>query len=414
MANNTKIPQAPNLEPIWTQYQSLGGISKTTARNAQNSEVLTPSPVSPRTLPDPMYCSSYTASPTRQERVLINSLDGSTRKSNFGTSPALNPIEEEVPLVEHLERITILPPIHMGHGVDSFSPAPSSAPLPSLRHRCESIHRSNTTSTRHDRHEHFRDSKLYRRNSTAIYSRPHPTPPTPPPKTEPGIRRAQSAAAAEAEVEATRTQLRSWGPIYHDNAQTADAFVVARSLRRRPSSTTAGVVASSTGGTSSLPGRLTVRAIIRPRDPGRQPFLMQRNFDMDALRATMSEPDEPGTCRGRFDGHPACTRQVAHQSYGSPPPDSPDSAASPVVVGAGCHRSGSAGELCEPSRPPLGGRRSSLRSGELLSGRGAAASGDVTVDCESLVRDVRAVPVRKSILVSSIFRLILSAPHAFF
>lgn len=340
----------------------------------------------------------------------------------------------------------------MGVEAGPPSPAPSSAPLPSLRHRHESICRSNTTTTRRDLNDRqLEERKLLRRNSTAIYSKPLPPspllqPPSPPPQSQTAQSDLDRKSAAE-----FRNQLRAWSHIYYGNATTADAFVIARSLQQRRHSIStaapAAAVSSPTslehqrqcqnkhqhrrfwhhgsafsskgggrgGGDSASPGnsqpqplplptRLTVRTIIRPRDPERQPFLLQRNFDLNALRATV--PDSVG---GSHVPSPRPQTQIQDcVSYPSPRSSASVSSSSfsPAGVGGdGRRRSSPVGPegLRAPQRPPLARRRTSLKSSELLSGRGVGteATSDVAVDYESLVLDPRAVPVRKWIMPSS-------------
>ncbi|KAI0976551.1 hypothetical protein F4678DRAFT_116775 [Xylaria arbuscula] len=76
----------------------------------------------------------------------------------------------------------------------------------------------------------------------------------------------------------------------YGNIRTADAFVVARSIRRNnnPAGEDSRPYWEGEPTKSEMPSRLTLRAIIRPKAPGRQTFLIQRNLDIDELRATAS------------------------------------------------------------------------------------------------------------------------------
>ncbi|KAI8946365.1 hypothetical protein F4801DRAFT_70656 [Xylaria longipes] len=80
------------------------------------------------------------------------------------------------------------------------------------------------------------------------------------------------------------------------NAATADAFIIARSIRRNgsPTTSTSNPFWEDESPKSQQPNRLTLRAIIRPKAPGRKTFLMQRNLDVDELRAAASTtpPDQ--------------------------------------------------------------------------------------------------------------------------
>lgn len=71
------------------------------------------------------------------------------------------------------------------------------------------------------------------------------------------------------------------------NAATADAFIIARSIRRdgSPTTSTSHPYWEDESPKSKSPNRLTLRAIVRPKSPGRKNFLIQRNLDIDELRA---------------------------------------------------------------------------------------------------------------------------------
>ncbi|KAI0810250.1 hypothetical protein GGR55DRAFT_678845 [Xylaria sp. FL0064] len=72
---------------------------------------------------------------------------------------------------------------------------------------------------------------------------------------------------------------------------TADVFVIARSIRRNTSPAGENSRPFWEGGLpkTKVPQRLTLRAIIRPKAPGRKTFLIQRNLDIDELRVAASE-----------------------------------------------------------------------------------------------------------------------------
>ncbi|KAK6209126.1 hypothetical protein LQW54_006580 [Pestalotiopsis sp. IQ-011] len=358
--------------------------------------------MSPRSLPSPMHpasYSSYTAN-KQHERAILNSFDGATTttatvKSGGSTrahpSPTtatrLIPIDEEAetPLTARLERFTILPSLTLHY---SGLPSPPGAPqiqLYSPQPSREYLQRSRTvlepgamSSPR--RRVESPSSALSRRNSVVTGTRPLPPPPPPP--------RKQS-------VEEIRDQLRSWGhdasdirakpetpllefsysgkedlalivpAVYYGNVETADAFVIARSLRRQSNPPM-----HNTGGAGLPkivdPSQLTVRAIIKPKDVERPSFLIQRTFDLDALRATIPDP------MPRY--HPLS--QLPPLPLRVP------------VMPSSSSSSSSAARAALPTRPPLPRRRSSIRSGELLSGRGRHGQ-----DHEAFIRDVKAVPI---------------------
>ncbi|KAI0426488.1 hypothetical protein F5Y09DRAFT_318748 [Xylaria sp. FL1042] len=76
----------------------------------------------------------------------------------------------------------------------------------------------------------------------------------------------------------------------YGNIKTADVFVIARSIRRNtsPDGENARPFWESESPKTKIPQRLTLRAIIRPKAPGRKTFLIQRNLNIDELRATAS------------------------------------------------------------------------------------------------------------------------------
>ncbi|KAF2968333.1 hypothetical protein GQX73_g5244 [Xylaria multiplex] len=76
----------------------------------------------------------------------------------------------------------------------------------------------------------------------------------------------------------------------YGNIRTADAFIIARSIRRNsdPATETSRPFWEDGSSGAKLPRRLILRAIIRPKAPGRQAFLIQRNLDIDEIRATAS------------------------------------------------------------------------------------------------------------------------------
>lgn len=155
--------------------------------------------------------------------------------------------------------------------------------------------------------------------------------------------------------EQTRNQLRSRGHIHYGDAKTADAFIVARSLRRysSPASDHGGNIVTSKLNTSN---RLTIRAIIRPRLLERQSFLVQRTFDIDKLRASVPDPKCPSSLPIISERRPSCA------ATGISP------------------------------RSRYTGRRTGLKSAERLSGRGQSS---VSMDHETLTRDAKAVPIRE-------------------
>jgi hypothetical protein len=88
--------------------------------------------------------------------------------------------------------------------------------------------------------------------------------------------------------EYTHGHLRDWGHVYLGKSATADAFVNAVTLRRlslRPPQEDEYPVKSSC--------LVTIRARVVPKARGRKPFLIQRQFDIDELRASIPKIRTP-------------------------------------------------------------------------------------------------------------------------
>ncbi|CAJ2500685.1 Uu.00g035380.m01.CDS01 [Anthostomella pinea] len=343
MLSDVNISRRPSLEPIWTTYHNLDGMPKTAFRPNQ-SPMLSPSPMSPKTLPSPMYPSSYDGSMRRQQdRALVNSLDQTNRLPSLSSPITLATIEEQSPLVSRLEKISILPPIDfsMKHGL----PTPASPELSPPRELPRTP-------------EVARPAPIRGLLELSAHGSNHPaaghyvpispvSPPTP---------RKDSTVQP-------RDQLQKWGHVNYGNAKTADAFVIARSLRRHSNTMTEASHFTSSQSTFQspklrAPNRLTVRAIIRPRAVERQAFLIQRNFDIDQLRATVPDPPTPQSARSTS----------SSEAYPSP------------------------SALAIRSSPLLGSlmrRPSSARSASVLSSRDLRSAHDH----ESLIRDAKAVPI---------------------
>lgn len=327
MTSDVNILGRPSLEPLWTNYRSHGGLPNTVFRPIPINASLTPSPLSPKSLPgpSPVHPVSYDKSMRKQDRALVDSFDQRTR--HVVNSAPLTPINEHSPspLVARLERISILPPMSNSHGL--LTPA---SPGLSRRSSLEPLNRSGSISEisgSQDRisNYHYRDLSPVppRRNSTS-------------------------------EV---HDQLRSWGHIYYGNAKTADAFIIARSLRRRSSDSSTKSESIKATASAPMKNRLTIRAIVRPRALDRPSFLIQRDLDIDELRATVPDPPPPSQING-----------------------SPNEWRRPSLLSVSSHNA---------TPPPRSRRSSSIRSGALLR------SGAGSLDLDSLIRDAKAVPIRK-------------------
>ncbi|RYP57841.1 hypothetical protein DL770_010568 [Monosporascus sp. CRB-9-2] len=304
--------------------------------------------MSPRTLPSPMYPRPYDGSMRSQERALVDSLNQRSRHPSLASPMSLMPIEEHSPLAARLEKAARLPPIN----AERRLPSPASPGLTPPRELVAQI------------------PEQYRPASVIAPLRGQPAGPQ---YASPGLfpvaRRASAPAFPQLATRggspmAARDQLRLWGHVYYGDAKTADAFVIARSLRRPQTGVTDDkrAAADRQPGTSPLLGRQTVRAIVRPRALERRPFLIQRTFDMDELRATI--PDPPARSEGAVTSGPTI-----------------GSGSSPGQV-----RASTPQDHQQPTSSPKR-RSSSVKSGALLSSRSGP------LDPESLMRDAKAVPI---------------------
>ncbi|RYP19223.1 hypothetical protein DL767_009691 [Monosporascus sp. MG133] len=330
MSTHTEAPRRPNLEPIWTnptyQHHNLNGVPRVTFGATPSPAGLSPSPMSPRTLPSPVYPRPYDGSMRSQERALVDSLNQRSGHPSLANPMSLMPIDEHSPLAARLEKAARLPPIN----AERRLPSPASPALTPPRELVAQF------------------SEQYRPASVIALLR---GPPAGLQYASPGLlpvtRRVSAPAFPQLATRrgspmAARDQLRLWGHLYYGDAKTADAFVIARSLRR--------------------PQTSTVRAIVRPRAVERRPFLIQRTFDMDELRATI--PDPPARSEGALTSGPTI-----------------GSGSSPGQLGASAPQ--------HHQQPTSSSRRrsSSVKSGALLS----SCSG--LLDPESLMRDAKAVPI---------------------
>ncbi|KAL7620850.1 hypothetical protein AAE478_009848 [Parahypoxylon ruwenzoriense] len=329
MTSDVNIPRRPSLEPLWTNYRNLGGLPKTAFRSS-TSPGLSASPVSPRSLPSPspIHPATYDGSMRRQDRALINSLDQRARRGSIISSTPLTPIDEysPSPLVSRLEKISILPPLSVPNGLPTPA-SPDFSPRQKEHHFWE-------TSGSVAFHDGMPGHKHYTTDINGLL-----VPPVSP---------------RTGSVIDLRDQLRTWGHVYYGNAKSADAFFIARSLRQHSHHSSTGTGQESRremGAPLNQPqrasNRLTVRAIVRPRAIERPSFLIQRNFNIDELRATIPDPPR-------------------HSAYN------------------GIQLNGS---LHEPRSPARNRRSGSIRSSTLIR------PGSSTLDFENLMRDAKAIPI---------------------
>ncbi|KAI0473897.1 hypothetical protein GGR56DRAFT_554511 [Xylariaceae sp. FL0804] len=337
MAIEANAARRASLAPLWTETHHRPHAAPRIALRTAQSPMTSPSPMSPKLLPSPMYPAySQDGSLRRQDRALITSLD----QNNVGLSSPRTSARtsgSQSPLVSRLEKISIMPPsplFDMQHG------------LPSPRE----------------------DADL--------------APPTP---ATPAIPLAQRRSPIE-----PQDQLRAWASFHYNNAKTADAFVIARSLRRQSLSSIPAPAAprlspqdaaSESPQTAPLPQapapstNLTVRAVIRPRAPERQTFLVQRTFPVDELRASIPDPPSSSAAlHRRRESAVVGATAAARKTLPSPP--APRSAPLPSLAS-----------------PRLKRRSSTHTTARDLRGGGGGSSHAQASDYESLIRDPKTVPI---------------------
>ncbi|KAI0601586.1 hypothetical protein F4775DRAFT_540575 [Biscogniauxia sp. FL1348] len=262
MTSDVTTPTLPSLEPIWTNSYNPNSIPKTVLRAAR-SPLLAPSPISPRSLPSPMYPASYDSSVWKQERALVSRLDPRTRRSHQTSLTSPISLDERSPLVLKLEKISLLPEINLDMSNDLPRP-----PYPDASHEKEpsSVTISGPLALRTHSCSSSSDSlpsRRQRRDSAIHFSLYH--------------------------------ELRNTGHMHFNNAKTADAFIIPRSLRRESNPfTETSPFRMPQGGDElprlKMPNQITVRIVIRPRAHERKLFKFQHSFDMDELRASIPDP----------------------------------------------------------------------------------------------------------------------------
>ena len=88
----------------------------------------------------------------------------------------------------------------------------------------------------------------------------------------------------------THDRLRDWGFAYLGNTSTADAFINAVSLRRPSLQLVREDVAEDP---PEQTGMVTIRARVLPKAKERKPFVIQRKFDIEELRASIPAVQRP-------------------------------------------------------------------------------------------------------------------------
>lgn len=268
----TQRRERPSLQPIWTDYYNLRGQPKTAFR-AAHSPLYSASPRSPRALPSPVYppTPGYDSTMRRHERVMVDRLDQS---SPDGIPRILPPIAERSSSAR-------------AHSASLISPGrPRSLAAPQSPRRLSQAARRQTIA------DETRFLLLSRASPSQIRDVGFPQDRRRSLPATPTLYRRRNSHLM-------REHLKAWGHVYFDHAASADCFVVAAALRS-PSVSSGGCEGDmqEKGAPSPNPSRRTFRALVRPRAMERNPFVLQRTFDLDELRATVPDPS-PAAMAGR-------------------------------------------------------------------------------------------------------------------
>lgn len=265
-----------NLQPLWTQHESLGRYPRVGPQSARSS-LYSPSVRSP-TMPSALYPRSpgYD-SMRRQERVMVESFDSRGRPVVYEPRG-------------HRDGRSLSPIVEQGWDRDrrrsSYAPLRPPAPTPVTAHSPMQQTRTLASETR---------SILL----SGLGSQP------PPVSSNMASRRQSLPASFPAQrrgSDVDRQELHAWGHVFFGNGSEANCFVSAVALRRGSESSAGEEAASSPAPktTAEQNGRATIRARVRPCALSKKPFILKREFDMDELRDTVVEPvssPAPGDAR---------------------------------------------------------------------------------------------------------------------
>jgi len=268
----------PVLRPLWASYHATEGppdsIPRPTAGSASSL-----SPMIPRSLPSPLYPPpvAYDATMAKHERAMLERLSQG-RGRPFQEPTHLLPTEGQTMLAARLGNMTVNSP-------------PSRPPAPAAPPPCHGRRPSMASEARS-----LLLSGLPRSGASDLAAAVPRRQSVPGPDTHRSLRRGHHLLQ----------QLHAQGRAHLGNARSADIFVVAVALRL-PGYGAGASAAAAAGGqdvtagrgpdTSSSsssppppPSQLTVRARVRPRAPDREPFVIQRTFELEALRSTALAP----------------------------------------------------------------------------------------------------------------------------
>jgi hypothetical protein len=344
-----------NLKPMWTPHFDFGVLPGSPLK-PNRGHIYSPSPRSPKTLPTPVLPSvSYDGVMRQHERSLVERLDQRIRQTRDGSevSPAgstsnsrpISPVEPDNASQQKRLPSLFIPNARsiLQHPPTPASPATTFPRRQTLVSETRSMLLAGT------------DGDMDRRQSQSM-----------------PINRASVDAS---KIHHEQLKLRAWGDIYLGDTKSADVLVQAVSLRR-PSDMSSTCSEASNSAASSpqmlFSRHLVVRARVRPRNPQRKNFLIQREFDIDQLRATIPDPLPTGF----VPQSPVTARTPSmHVPRGSP-------------LAQHEHRRGS---MARPGMSPavIAHRRGSLQVGN------GHRRGSV-VDVQALMRSNKAMPIRKS------------------
>ncbi|KAH6692645.1 hypothetical protein F5X68DRAFT_250879 [Plectosphaerella plurivora] len=259
-----------NLKPMWTPHFDFGVLPTGSPLKPNRGHIYSPSPRSPKTLPTPVLPSvSYDGVMRQHERSLVERLDQRIRQTRDGSevspvgstsnSRPISPVEPDQNNQKRLPSLFIPSARNLlQHPPTPASPASTFPRRQTLVSETRSMLLAGV------------DGDSDRRQSVAINRPP----------------------VDASKIHHEQLKLRAWGDIYFGDIKSADVLVQAVSLRRPSDISSASSEASNSAASSPLvyQKHLVVRARVRPRNPQRKNFLIQREFDIDQLRATIPDP----------------------------------------------------------------------------------------------------------------------------
>ncbi|KAK4116693.1 hypothetical protein N656DRAFT_265845 [Canariomyces notabilis] len=270
----------PDLRPAWTARDQHYYEHPRASAFAACSPLHSTTSFRQDSLPSIMHpaLAGYDQSMRMHERAIVDNLDERGRLGDQRTSAtarSVSPMSEQT-LDARRASIAGLPPPRL---FSTSGPSPRSSGFFMQYHRRPTIV------------EETRSMLLAGTRDEWPRSHASPTSPTAGRRTS-----LPSFPTARRSSQQTRQELQAWGHIYFFNGSKAARFVTAVAL---PPEEGEGIKPKVLERRNSL----TIRAQIRPCELGRPPFLLQRTFDLDKLRATIPElpPDPIGARRPSAD-----------------------------------------------------------------------------------------------------------------